>query len=69
MNYSASQVAKFIAAIVTGLSTVGVAVATAASSDGRITGDEWAVIIPLISGAIITALAVFTVPNGLTGDK
>jgi len=69
MNYTAAQVAKFIASVVTGLSTVGVAVATAMSSDSRITGDEWAVIIPLISGAIITALAVFTVPNGLTGDE
>lgn len=69
MKYSASQVAKFITAVVTGLSTVGVALATALSSDSKITADEWAVLIPLISGAVITALGVFYVPNGLKGDE
>lgn len=67
MKYTASQIAKALAAAVTGLSGVAVGIATAAT-DG-ISGDEWAVIIPLVSSAILTVLAVFTVPNGLEGDK
>lgn len=68
MKYTPAQVAKFLTAVVTGLSTIGVAVAQTLT-DGDITADEWAVLIPVISGAVITALGVFVVPNGLEGDK
>lgn len=68
MKYSATQIAKFLTAVITGLSTIGVGVATSLS-DGVITPDEWSVLIPLISGALITAVGVFAVPNGLKGDE
>lgn len=68
MNYSPTQIAKFLTAAVTGLSTIGVGVAQALT-DGKITADEWAILIPVISGAIITAIGVFVVPNGAEGDK
>ena len=68
MKYSASEVAKFLTAVVTGLSTIGVAFSQA-MLDGKITPNEWAVLIPLVSGAIITAIGVFVVPNGLEGEK
>lgn len=68
MKYSPSQIAKFLTATVTGLSTIGVAFAQALK-DGGISADEWSVLIPVVSGAIITAIGVFVVPNGLEGDK
>lgn len=67
MKYTTTQVAKFITAAVTGISTIGVSIATALT-DGNITPDEWAIIIPIISGAVLTAAGVFFVPNGLAGD-
>jgi len=68
MNYTPAQIAKFLTAAVTGLSTIGVSFAQALK-EGGITPDEWAVLIPIISGAILTAIGVFVVPNGLEGDK
>ncbi len=68
MKYTASQIAKAIAAAVTSLVLVGCAVALALT-DGIVKPEEWNLIIPLIGNVILTPLAVFTVPNGLEGDK
>jgi hypothetical protein len=68
MKYTPAQIAKFLTAVVTGLSTIGVSFAQALK-EGGITPDEWAVLIPIISGVIITAIGVYAVPNGLQGDQ
>lgn len=69
MNYKAALVAKAIAAAITGLGTIGASFAQALS-DGTITGDEWGLIITVITGAAVAVLAVFYVPNQpADGDK